>query len=144
MKRALPFFLRVALGATFLSAVAGRLGLWDARDLSTAFRGFVAYTGELNPWAPPRLVPVLAMTATALETTFGLALVTGLHTRAAAIGGGALLLVFAVTMSLFTGPKSALDYSVWSAAAGAFVLATVEDGGRGGIDGWRARATAGR
>jgi len=121
--------LRVALGAAFLSAVASRLGLWGshAGHLGDAFAAFVSYVAELNPWLPAAVWPVLAVLVTAVEGSLGLALVLGVARRPAAIAAGALLAVFALAMSLFTGPKSALDYSVWTAAAGAFVLALETD-----------------
>lgn len=122
--------LRVALGATFLSAVASRVGLWGghAGRPGEAFASFLGYVGELNPWAPAPLLMPLACGVTVLEATLGLGLVAGIRPRAVALASGALLTVFAVAMSVFTGPKSAFDYSVWSAAAGAFLLASSNDG----------------
>ena len=117
--------LRFALGASFLSAVVSRLGLWGAHAgrLADAFAGFRDSVAELNPWLPPVAVPIVAVVVTTLEGTIGAALLAGYRTRLAATAAGALLTAFALAMSVFTGPKSALDYSVWSAAMGAFVLA---------------------
>lgn len=116
--------LRVALGAAFLSAVASRLGLWgpNAGNRAAAFAGFREYVAELNPWAPTALVPALAVVVTVIEASLGLALLAGFRTRTTALLAGVLLTVFALAMTAFTGAKSALDYSVWSAAAGAFLL----------------------
>lgn len=116
--------LRVALGAAFLSAVASRLGLWgpNAGNTSAAFAGFTAYVAELNPWVPAAFLPALAVLVTVVEGSLGLALVAGFRTRTTSLCAGVLLSLFAAAMTAFTGAKSALDYSVWSAAAGAFLL----------------------
>jgi hypothetical protein len=52
-------------------------------------------------------------------------LIAGLRTHLVARAAGVLLTVFAPAMSAFTGPKSAFDYSVWSATIGAFLLSKV-------------------
>ena len=122
-------FLRLTLGAAFLSAVADRFGLWGARgEPSVAwgdFDRFVAYTGTINPYAPDALVPVLAWTATLAEVALGVALILGLFTRTAAWLSCVLLLLFGLGMTMGTGLKSALDASVLSAAAGAFALSVL-------------------
>jgi uncharacterized membrane protein YphA (DoxX/SURF4 family) len=133
-------FLRLALGVAFLSAVADRFGLWGPPGTKNVawgdFAHFTQYTGQLNPWAPPVLIPTLAWAATAAELTLGVALILGLYTRWAALLSGILLLLFAGGMSLGTGLKSALDASVFSAAAGAFAL-VVLGGGPWSVDSWR-------
>jgi hypothetical protein len=43
--------------------------------------------------------------------------------RPAALASGVLLLTFAVAMTTALGPEAPLSYSVWTAAAGAFLLA---------------------
>jgi uncharacterized membrane protein YphA (DoxX/SURF4 family) len=122
--------LRLALGATFLSAVASRAGLWGthAGQPAQAFHAFLEYVGELNPWLPPALFPPLGILVTALETGMGIGLLAGVRPRRVALGAAGLLAAFAVAMTLFTGPKSAFDYSVWSAAAGAFLLSVGSPG----------------
>jgi len=120
-------FLRWALGASFLSAVADRLGWWGHYGLPHVawgdFAHFVAYTGKLNPWAPIAFVPALAWTATAAETALGSALLIGIGTRIAAVFSGLTLLLFALSMTFALGIKAPLDFSVYSASAGAFLLA---------------------
>jgi uncharacterized membrane protein YphA (DoxX/SURF4 family) len=91
------------------------------------FRRFAQYTGQLNPWAPAALVPALAWAATAAELALGVALLLGLFTRWSALLSGILLLLFASGMSMGTGIKSALNASVFSAAAG-FALAVLGPG----------------
>jgi len=64
----------------------------------------------------------MAWTATVAETVLGLALLVGWRTRPAAFLSGVLLLVFAVSMTCSLGIKAPLDFSVFSASAGAFLL----------------------
>jgi uncharacterized membrane protein YphA (DoxX/SURF4 family) len=121
-------FLRLALGLSFLSAVADRFGLWGAFGQPSVswgnFARFVAYTGKLNWFLPEAVIPALAITATCAEALFGLCLVIGWRTRSAALMSGMLLIVFGVTMTGALGVKAPLNFSVFSAAAGAFLLAT--------------------
>jgi len=85
---------------------------------------FEAYTGKVTGFLPIYFTSFNAIAATALEIVFGALLIVGLKTRLAAIGAGFLLLLFAISMSISLGIKSALDYSVWVGSAGAFLLAT--------------------
>jgi uncharacterized membrane protein YphA (DoxX/SURF4 family) len=121
-------FLRLALGLSFLSAVADRFGLWGAFGQPNvswgSFARFVAYTGELNWFLPESVIPALAVIATCAEALLGLCLVIGWHTRIAALLSGSLLILFGVTMAVALGVKAPLDFSVFSAAGGAFLLAT--------------------
>ena len=129
---ATPVFLRLALGVSLLSAVGDRFGLWGPPGTHRVawgnFARFTEYTALLNPWAPSALVPVLAWTATAAELVFGLALIVGLYTEEVALAAGVLLLLFGFSMTIGTGLKSALDASVFSAAAGAFALSLLGPG----------------
>jgi uncharacterized membrane protein YphA (DoxX/SURF4 family) len=91
-------FLRLALGLSFLSALADRFGLWGAFGRPNvswgSFARFVAYTGKLNWFLPEALMPALAIMATCAEALFGLCLVIGWHTRTAALLSGILLILF--------------------------------------------------
>ena len=141
----LALFLRLALAAGFLSAVADRFGAWGPPGAPGvawgAWAPFEAYTAQLNPWAPAALAPALAWAATALEVALAALLLPGLATRAAALGSGALLLVFALGMAFASGPKAPLDYSVLAAAGAALALATL-GGGAWSLDARReARST---
>jgi uncharacterized membrane protein YphA (DoxX/SURF4 family) len=121
-------FLRFALGFSFLSAVADRFGLWGAfgepHVAWGTFARFVAYTRTLNWFLPRAAVPTLAIVATCAETLLGILLVLGWQTRRTALLSGVLLLLFAVTMTGALGIKAPLDASVFSAAGGAFLLAS--------------------
>src|SRR5436190_3082661 len=87
-------YARVAVGAAFLSAVAGRFGLWRGHLDWDAFTRFIARTAELNPFMPAAAMPWLAWAATLVETTFGIALITGVQVRRAAFGSALLLAWF--------------------------------------------------
>ena len=119
-------YARIAIGAAFLSAVAGRFGLWRGHLDWSAFARFIGRTAELNPFVPAAAMPALAWAATIAETTFGVMLIAGLAVRWAAAGSALLLAWFAVAMALTAGVKSPLDYSVFSASAGALLLAQYE------------------
>src|SRR6185369_15041743 len=97
-------FLRLALGVSFLSAVADRFGLWGAYGQPNVAWGnyprFVEYTAKLNWFLPAAMIPMLADIATAAETLLGLLLVLGWKTRVAALLSGLLLSAFALTMTL--------------------------------------------
>jgi len=128
----IQLYLRLALGAGFLSAVADRLGLWGPPGTPGVAWGdldpFFSYTATLNPWAPEALIDPLGILVTVAEVALGLALVAGLATRRVALASGGLLTLFALGMVVGTGPKSALDASVFAAAGGAFALSRLPPG----------------
>lgn len=115
--------LRLALAASFLSGIADRFGLWTGRNVGYVnFEGFVAYTAKVNSFMPASTIPFLAYAATIAELTLGIALALGLWLRWTALASAILLGLFGTAMAISFGIKSALDYSVFSAAAGAVVL----------------------
>jgi uncharacterized membrane protein YphA (DoxX/SURF4 family) len=122
-------FLRLALAAGFLSAVADRFGLWGppgAPGVSWGgFEPFLAYTGKLLWFLPAGLVPAAGWASTVLEVALAVGLLVGVWLRVVALATGVLLSVFAVTMMVALGPEAPLSYSVWAAAAGAFLLASL-------------------
>lgn len=128
----LPFLaalaLRLALAAGFLSAVADRFGLWGpAGAPGVAWGGFgpfLAYTHKLLWFLPAALFPAAGWAATVCEFALAVGLLTGIRLRAVAFASGVLLAVFAAAMTMALGPEPALSYSVWSASAGAFLLAS--------------------
>lgn len=117
-------YARLALGAAFLSAVAGRFGVWTGAPWDEAFARFIGYTAEVNSFMPAGTIPFLAWAATAAEVALGTALVAGFRAREAALGSAVLLAVFGAAMAISFGLKSPLDYSVFSASAGALLLAS--------------------
>ena len=120
-------YLRIALGAGFLSAVADRFGMWGPpggpRIAWGNFHNFLVYTGELNPWFPNSLILTVGWTATICEVVLGIALILGFRTRIAALSSGLLTLAFALGMVCGTGVKSPLDASVFVVSASSFLLA---------------------
>jgi uncharacterized membrane protein YphA (DoxX/SURF4 family) len=121
-------FLRLALGISFLSAVADRFGIWGVYGQSNVAWGnyarFVDYTAKLDWFLPAAMIPAVALIATAAEALFGLLLVLGWKTRITAFLSAVLLTAFALAMTVALGAKAPLNFSVFSAAGGAFLLAT--------------------
>lgn len=120
-------FARVALAISFLSAVADRFGLWTpllgSENVAWGnMDNFIAYTGVLIPWVPKLFLPVLAWSATIAEVVLGVLLLIGFQMRIVALLSGILLLTFAFSMLFFLNVKAPLDYSVFTAAACAFLL----------------------
>ncbi len=121
------WYARIALGVGFLSGVADRFGLWRGRNVGYGdFSHFVLYTAKVNSFMPAFTIPFLAWAATVAEFSLGMALVVGLRLRWAALGSAVLLVSFGTAMAISFGLKSPLDYSVFSASAGAFLLALSE------------------
>ena len=123
-------FVRVSLAAGFLSAVADRFGLWGAAGSpSVAWGGFgayLAYTGQLLWFLPSGAIVAAGWAATALEIVLAIGLLVGVRLREFAFASGMLLTLFAITMTLALGTEPALSYSVWAAAAGAFLLSAIQ------------------
>jgi uncharacterized membrane protein YphA (DoxX/SURF4 family) len=117
--------LRIALSATFLSAIASRLGFWANR--SSGWNGFLQYTSQVCTWASKSSIPVLAFLATILETVFALLLLIGYKIKWAAAGASMLTLAFAVSMTYSMGLKEPLDYSVFVFSAAAFLLSGMKE-----------------
>jgi thiosulfate dehydrogenase (quinone) large subunit len=123
-------FARLALAASFLTAVADRLGQYGPPGTPTVAWGdmqhFQAYAAQLNPWFPASVIPFLSWVVTVAETVLGLSLIAGFQVRRVAVASGALLLAFAIGMTAGTGIRSALYASVFSASACAFLLSQGE------------------
>jgi uncharacterized membrane protein YphA (DoxX/SURF4 family) len=127
-RKLVKLFLRLAIGAAFLSAVADRLGWWK-KEVSAwgNWSNFVEYTQLINPWFPDSFIQILAIIATVAEIIFGVFLIIGFKTELIAKLSGCLLLLFALSMSFSTGVKGAVDYSVFTASAGAFALSLLKE-----------------
>jgi len=121
-ERAGILYARVALGAAFLSAVADRFGLWGKYGGWGNFANFTHYTAQVNSFMPAFAIPFLAWAATVAETSLGIGLILGLWPRWVALGTALLLALFGIAMAISFGIKSPLDYSVFSASAGAVLL----------------------
>jgi uncharacterized membrane protein YphA (DoxX/SURF4 family) len=123
LERAAMIYARLALGTAFLSAVAGRFGIWDRRVDWAHFERFIQRTGEVNAFMPAFTIPFLAWAATAAEISCGVALIAGFQLRWVAPASAVLLALFAAAMTISLGVKPPLDYSVFSASAAALLLA---------------------
>jgi len=119
--------LRLMLGAAFLNGIASRFGLYGKNVGYGNYANYMKYAGEVNSFLPASIVPFFANAATAAELSLGLLLVSGLWVRWAAFGSAVLLAMFGTAMAISFGLVSPLDYSVFSACAGALVLAVFEE-----------------
>ena len=126
--------LRLALGLTFLYAIADRFGVLGPPGTPNIswgnFSRFTAYVGTLNWYVPHLFVPALAWVETVLETLLGIGLVLGVLLRQVAFVSALLLLSFALTMAVAVGIGAPLAASVFTASAAAFMLAV------GGSERW--------
>jgi putative oxidoreductase len=132
LERLAILYARIALGAAFLSGIASRFGWWGTGIGYGDFENFKQYTAEVNSFMPAFTIPFLAWTATAAELCLGIVLILGLWPRWVAYGSALLLALFGTAMAISFGFKSPLDYSVFSASAGALLLALQQtrNGGR--------------
>lgn len=124
----IKLYLRLAISIGFLSAVADRFGIWS-KEISVwgNWENFLSYTQLINPWIPKPLIPTAGIIATAAEIIFALCLLIGFKTELFAKLSGFLLLIFALSMTFSTGIKGALDFSVYTASAGAFALSLMSE-----------------
>jgi putative oxidoreductase len=121
-------YARWALGAAFLSGIADRFGWYPGRNVGYGdFAGFVSYTAQVNSFMPAFSIPFLAWAATGAELFLGVALILGVWPRWVALGSALLLALFGTAMAISFGIKSPMDYSVFSASAGAVLLALYVD-----------------
>ena len=106
-------FARFALGASFLSAVADRFGLWGPYGVKNVswgtFARFVEYTGTVTSLFPSSLTVSFAWAATVAETLFGILLIAGFKIRVVSVLSGLLLLSFAIGMATGLGIKTPFD-----------------------------------
>lgn len=127
---AAEWFLRIALAAGFLSAVADRFGLWGPPGAANvdwgAWKPFVDHTRLLAFYLPQSLAPLAAIFATLAEVVLGVWLLVRWRTRAAAYASAALLLTFALSMTFAVGVRNPLNYATFTAAAAAVALAVLK------------------
>lgn len=128
------WLLRLALSASYLSAVADRFGFWGGPGMPGVvwgnWKNFVDYSNSVNSFVPESLGNPLAVLATIFEIVIPVWLIVGYKLRYAAMASGILLTGFALAMTVSFGIKAPLDYSVFTAAAASFLLASfcVKDG----------------
>lgn len=122
-------YFRLAIGVAFFILGLDRLGAWGpygSKNVSWGdWQHFYTYARSLMFFLPDSLAFVGAAIATACEILFGILLVIGLFTRAAAVGGAVLTFSFAICMALANGIMSPINYSVFAVSAGFCMLANV-------------------
>ncbi len=135
-------YLRIAIGSAYLWEVADRLGMLGAHGQPHVGWGdwqhFINYARQVMTFLPSGIIPLFAIIATIGEGLFGALVLTGLYTRAAAIGSGVLSFCFALAMALSFGIESPLGYSVFTLSAASFLLATLPEYDFS-LDNWLAR-----
>jgi len=119
---------RLLIGVAFFENVIDRLGFLGppgAPGVSWGdFQHFIAYTAQVNAFAPASIVPALAVLATIAEGTFGVTMLLGVRVRFASVGSALLLFTFATAMVL--SGLSQLQYGVYLMSIAAWALATVD------------------
>ena len=125
-ERLVKLFLRLAIAAGFLSAVADRFGFWTENVFWGNWNNFTGYTSTILPWMSVQWVQVMAVMATGAELFFGIALLLGWKTKLMAKLSGFLLLFFALAMTFSLGIKKPFDASVFIASAAAFSLSSIK------------------
>ncbi|WP_348824955.1 DoxX family protein [Flavobacterium aestuarii] len=125
-EKTIEWFLRISLSIGFLSAVADRFGFWN-KELSAwgNWEAFAKYTNALLPFLTYNLASIIGGIATFLEIAFAIALLTTFKSQLIAKCSGFLLLGFALSMAFAINCKASLDYSVFTASAGAFALSVL-------------------
>jgi uncharacterized membrane protein YphA (DoxX/SURF4 family) len=122
-------FLRLALGVTFLIAIADRfgwLGPYGSKNVSWGdWHHFVQFVSVLNWFVPKSLISGLAVLETIIESGLGVALLAGVYPRLVAWSSAALLLSFSLTMSIALGIIAPLSYSVITSLGAALLLGAV-------------------
>jgi len=116
-------YARIAVGSAFLSAVAGRFGLWHGTFDLKYFSNFLQYAREVLAFMPAASVPYLAWAATVCETSLGVLLLVGVWPRWVSLASAGLLAMFGTSMAISQGLKSPMDHSVYSASSAAVLLA---------------------
>lgn len=129
MKQLSQLFLRLALSASYLSAVVDRFGFWGQPGSPSVSWGnwenFVNYAHSVNSFLPKGISEVFAIAATILEVMLPILLIAGYQLKYTSLLSGFLLLGFALAMFFSFGVKAPLDYSVFTGAAASFVLSAI-------------------
>lgn len=119
--------LRLTIAASFLLAVADRLGvlgvLGDPGVSWGSWEVFRDYTARLVPVRVDVVIDTAAVMVTLLETVLSILLTLGLFVREASLAAAALTLVFGVSMLLFVAPLAPFAYPVFVFTAAALLLA---------------------
>lgn len=122
-------FLRIGLSTAFLSAIADRFGIYGPHGAPGVSWGdwahFLQFVAYLNWFMPKVLIPIIGVVETIIEFALAVALLVGFYQRIVAWASAALLMSFALTMTIALGIKAPLGYGVFTAAASALLLGAV-------------------
>ncbi|MCY1481969.1 hypothetical protein D3C87_364900 [compost metagenome] len=123
------FLLRIALGVSFLSAVADRLGIlgpFGERNIEWGnWDSFITYTATMMPFLDRPAVNIMGSIASIAEAVIGILLIIGFKTRLAAISSCILTLLFALAMTVFLGIKAPINFSVFTAITASLMLSKI-------------------
>jgi putative oxidoreductase len=121
--------LRYALGITFLTPVADRLGILGAPGTGNIewgnWNNFIDYTSTLMPIFERSMVNIMGGIATVSELLIGICLIIGFKTKYAAIGASLITLMFIIFMTLSVGIQKPINYGVFTASAAGFLLSFI-------------------
>jgi hypothetical protein len=119
---------RLIIGLAFFENVIDRLGFIGppgAPGVSWGdFPHFIAYTAQVNAFAPAAMIPALAVIATIAEGTLGVTMLAGLRVRLASVGSALLFFTFATAMVL--SGLSEMQYGVYLMSIAAWALSTTD------------------
>jgi putative oxidoreductase len=119
---------RLVIGFAFFENVIDRLGFIGppgAPGVSWGdFPHFIAYTAQVNAFAPAAMIPALAVIATIAEGTLGVTMLAGVRVRLASVGSALLFFTFATAMVL--SGLSEMQYGVYLMSIAAWALATTD------------------
>jgi len=122
-------FLRCALGITFLTPVADRLGILGPLGTGNVewgnWESFIDYTTLLMPFLERSAVNVMGGIATFAEFAIGILLILGYKTKYAAIAGAILTLIFISAMTVFIGIQKPINFGVFTACAASLLLSRI-------------------
>src|SRR5215472_14039892 len=113
-------YTRFALGAAFLSAVAGRFGIWGENTSLDSFKHFMEYTAKVNSFMPAFTIPFLAWAATIAETFLGITLILGIWLRFVALAAAGLLVLFGTAMAISLGIEKLALVQAWKEGGSLF------------------------
>jgi uncharacterized membrane protein YphA (DoxX/SURF4 family) len=123
------WYLRIALAASFVSSLADRFGFLGRHGTPGvtwgSWKSFLGSSAQLTFWLPAVLRPAAAWISTILEAILVVALLIPYRTTFFSTVAGALLTAYALSLACAYGLGISLAYSVWTAAAGAFLLAAM-------------------
>lgn len=119
---------RLLIGFAFFENFVDRLGALGppgAPGVSWGdFQHFIAYTAQVNAFAPAAIIPTLAVLATIAEGTCGVTMLLGVRVRLASVASALLFFTFATAMVL--SGLSQFQYAVYLMSITSWAVATVD------------------